>query len=329
MNNTMSVYHTTLSEKLFTKDIEEKPTRDGYGDGVVEAGKLDPNVVVLCCDLKDSTRSAWFEKEFPKRFIEVGIAEQNMAGLATGLSFAGKVPFMSSYAVFSPGRNWDQIRVSVCYSQANVKIMGAHAGISVGPDGATHQALEDVAIMRVLPHMTVIVPGDYWDCKKAVMEAAKLKGPVYIRFAREKTPVFTTEKTPFSIGRAEVLRQGEDVAIIACGTMVHEALLASKELEKEHINAMVINNHTIKPLDEKTILMAAKTCKRIVTVEEHQAIGGLGSAIAEYVSNAHPVPVHIIGIQDRFGESGEPNELLTKYGLRSANIIDAVKKLLR
>lgn len=325
----MSTYHISLSSKLFSKDIEQKPTRDGYGDGVVAAGERDPNVVVLCCDLKDSTRSAWFEKKFPDRFIEVGIAEQNMAGIAAGLALSGKVPFTSSYAVFSPGRNWDQIRVAVCYSQTNVKIMGGHAGISVGPDGATHQALEDVAIMRVLPHMTVIVPGDYWDCKKAVEQAAMLKGPVYIRFAREKTPIFTTEKTPFTIGRAEVFKQGEDIAIIACGTMVYEALLASHELEKQKVRAMVINCHTIKPLDTKTILMAAKTCGKVVTIEEHQITGGLGGAVAEYLSTAHPVPMKILGVRDRFGESGEPDELLTKYGLRSENIVEACRTLLK
>lgn len=318
-----------LNPLLFSPNIEQKPIRDGYGDGVVEAGRENKNVVVLCCDLKESTRSEWFEKEFPNRFIEVGVAEQNMAGLAAGMSFAGKVPFISSYAVFSPGRNWDQIRVSICYSEANVKIMGGHGGVSVGPDGATHQALEDVAITRVLPNMTVIVPADYWECKKAVIESARIKGPVYIRLAREKSPIFTTSASPFKIGRAEILRQGSDIAIVACGQMVYEALIAARELEKQGLSAMVVDSHTIKPLDLKTILMTAKKCRKIVTVEEHQVAGGLGGAVSEFLSQNYPVLIKILGVGNRFGESGQPQELLKKFGLTAKNIMQACKSLIK
>jgi len=315
-----------LVKNLFDKDVEQKPTRDGYGEGLVTAGKEDPNVVALCADLSDSTRSAMFQKEFPERFIECGIAEQNMLDTAAGLALSGKVPFVSTYAVFCPGMTWSQIRVSVLQNNANVKITGAHAGVSVGPDGMSHQALEDMAIARCLPGLTVIAPCDYIETRKATLAAAKMKGAVYLRFTREKTPIFTTEETPFEIGKALVLREGKDVAIIGCGPLVYNALVAAEELSKEGIEVMVVNSHTIKPLDEKTIIEAAQKTGAIVSVEEHQVAGGLGSAIAECLAKNHPVPQEFIGAQDRFGESGEPGELIEVMGMGVGSIKEAVKK---
>jgi transketolase len=314
--------------KDFSK-VEEIPTRDGYGRGLIKLGEKNKDVVVLCCDLTDSTRAGWFKKKFPSRFIEVGVAEQNLMGIAAGLSFLGKIPYISSYAVFNPGRNWDQLRVSVCYSKANVKIQGAHAGISVGPDGASHQALEDIAITRCLPNLVVIVPCDAIEAEKATVASSLIKGPVYLRFGREKIPVITTSKTPFRVGRAEIYREGKDVAIIACGLMVYEALVAAEKLKKQGIDAMVINNHTIKPIDKETIIKAAKKTKAIVTAEEHQVAGGMGSAVAEVLSQSCPVPMGFVGVKDTFGESGKPKELLEKYGLNSKAIIREVKKLVR
>lgn len=304
------------------------PTRNGFGNGLVEAGKQNKDVVVLCADLTDSTRASYFKKEFPERFIECGIAEQNMMSVASGLALAGKIPFVSNYAVFCPGINWSQIRVNVCQNNANVKITGAHAGISVGPDGMSHQALEDIAVMRCLPGMTVLAPCDAIETEKATIAAAKYKGPVYLRFAREKTPVFTTEKTPFKIGRAEIFKQGKDVSIIACGPLVYEALLAAKELKKQGIDAEVINNHTIKPMDIKTLCKSVKKTGAVVTVEEHQVMGGMGSAVCEVLVKNLPVPVEMIGMQDTFGESGQPEELLEKYGMKAKHIVAAVRKVL-
>ena len=318
-----------LNPKLFDPDVEQKPTRDGYGEGLVLAGKENPNVVVLCADLSDSTRSAMFQKEFPERFIETGIAEQNMMGLAAGLALAGKIPFVSTYAVFCPGRNWDQLRVSVCYSNANVKLTGAHAGVSVGPDGATHQGLEDIAITRCIPNLVVIAPADVIETRKATLAAARYKGPVYLRFAREKTPIITTEETPFEIGKALVFREGKDVAIIGCGPLLYNAMLAAEELSKEGIDVMVVNNHTIKPMDTETIINAAKTCGAVVTVEDHQIMGGMGSAVAEVLAQNYPVPIEFIGMRDRFGESGEPNELIEAFGMGKNAIKEAVKKVLQ
>lgn len=320
-----------LVDNLFSKNIEYIPTRNGYGEGTVEAGKKDGNVMVLCCDLTESTRSHLFRDEFPDRFLEVGVAEQNLAGVAAGLALEGKVPFCSSYAVFNPGRNWDQIRVSVCYNNANVKIVGAHAGISVGPDGATHQALEDIAITRVLPNMTVIAPCDYHQTRKATLAAAKLNGPVYLRFGRNATPVFTTPNTPFKIGKGQIMWPGKDVTIIGCGPVVYEALIAAQKLlkSKDKIKAEVINIHTIKPLDKKTILESVARTKRVVTVEEHQVTGGLGSAVAELLAQHNPAPIEMVAVQDTFGESGEPDELLTKYGMKSAHIVSAVKRVMK
>jgi len=319
-----------LAPDLYQKDkLEQKPTRDGYGEGLVELGKKDKNVVVLCADLTGSTRSKMFKDEFPDRFIEVGIAEQNMMGLATGLALVGKIPFVSTYSVFCPGRNWDQLRIGVAYNQTNVKLTGAHAGISVGQDGATHQGLEDIAIVRVLPNMTVLAPCDAVETKKATIAAGKMEGPVYLRFAREATPVFTTTDTPFRIGEAEAFRKGKDATIIACGPIVYEALLAAEDLSKQGIDVRVINNHTIKPIDDEMIIKAAQETGAIVTGEDHQVTGGLGSAVAEVLSKNHPVPIEMIGVQDRFGESGAPEELMKEFGLISANIKEAVKKVLK
>lgn len=318
-----------LNPKIFDSDIEQKPTRDGYGEGLVLAGQKDSRVVALCADISDSTRSAMFQKAFPDRFVETGIAEQNMMGLAAGMALAGKIPFVSTYAVFCPGRNWDQMRVSVCYSNANVKITGAHAGVSVGPDGATHQALEDIAITRCVPNLVVIAPCDAIETKKATLAAAEYVGPVYLRFAREKTPIMTTEDTPFEIGKALIFRDGKDVAIIGCGPLLHNALLAAEELAKEGIEVMVINNHTIKPMDSKTIIEAAKKCGAIVTVEDHQIMGGMGSAVAEVLAANYPVPIEFVGMKDRFGESGEPNELIEAFGMGKNAIKEAVKKVIQ
>ena len=318
-----------LSKNIFQKDIEMIPTRQGYGEGLVIAGEKDERVVVLCADLTESTRSILFKEKFPERFIEVGVAEQALATIAAGMANYGKIPFISSYAVFSPGRNWEQIRTTIALNDVPVKIAGAHAGISVGPDGATHQMLEDIALMRAMPNMIVIAPADSIEARKATVEAAKNGKPTYIRFAREKTPVFTTDKTPFKIGRAEVLWEAKDpqVAIIACGPLVYEALLAAKELEKKGIEVLVINSHTVKPLDEKEIVRAAKITGAIVTVEEHQVAGGLGGAVAEVLSRNYPVPMEFVGMPDSFGESGTPDELLAKYGMKAKNIVEAVIKV--
>ncbi|TSD02463.1 MAG: transketolase [Parcubacteria group bacterium Athens0714_24] len=318
-----------LNPKIFKDDIEQEPTRFGFGRGLALAGKENKEIVALCADLTDSTKISDFKKEFPERFIEVGIAEQNMASLAAGLAAAGKIPFISSYAMFSPGRNWEQVRTTICYNNVNVKIAGAHSGVSVGPDGATHQAIEDIAITRVIPNMVVLVPCDSIETEKATLAAAKFVGPVYMRFAREKTPVFTTKETPFEIGKAEILREGKNISIIACGPLVYEALKAAEILSKEGIETEVINNHTIKPMDKKTILDSIKKTGCVVTVEEHQAMGGMGSAVCEVLAQEFPVPVELVGVKDRFGESGEPNELLKAFGLVAENIIEAAKKVIK
>lgn len=318
----------SLNPKIGEADIEKVPTRKGYGEGLVELGKSDPNIVVLTGDLAESTTAHLFQKEFPDRFIECGVAEQNMMGIAAGLALAGKTPFISSYAVFSPGRSWDQLRVSVAYSQANVKVAGAHTGISVGPDGATHQALEDIAITRVLPGLVVVAPADYLETKKATLALGKYKGPAYFRFARNATPVFTTNETPFEVGKANLLKDGKDLAVVTCGPVTYNSLIAALELEKQGISVLVLNCHTIKPIDEEAIVAAAKACSRIVTVEEHQIIGGLGSAVAEVISEKFPVPVHRLGIPDRFGESGEPEELIAKFGLDSVNLAKTFKRII-
>lgn len=329
-----------LNPKIYDKDVERVPSRNGFGEGLVEAGKEDPEIVALCADLTESTRMDGFRKEFPERFIEVGVAEQNLVTVASGMAAAGKIPFCSSYAMFSPGRCWEQIRTTICYNDQPVKIVGSHAGISVGPDGATHQAIEDMALMRVLPNMVVIAPADSIEAKKATLAMARNGKPTYIRLSREKIPVVTTLDTPFEIGKAVTLIEGDpstssgrsghpDVAIVACGQMVYRALMAAQELKEHGISARVINMHTIKPIDAKTLIEAADECGAIVTVEEHQMMGGLGSAVAEVISQKYPVPMKIIGIQDRFGESGEQDELLEKFGLTTKEIVHGVTSVIR
>ena len=321
-----SVY---LNPKLFDGDIEQVPSRNGYGEGLVLAGEENEQVVALCADLTESTRTQTFAEKFPQRFVQVGVAEQNLVTVAAGMGLGGKIPFTTSYAMFSPGRNWEQIRTTICYNDVPVKIIGSHAGISVGPDGATHQALEDIAIMRALPNMVVISPADSIEAKKATLAIAKLPKPCYLRLSRDKVPVITTEETPFEIGKAQIYFEGKDVTVIATGQMVYRALLAAKQLEKHKISVRVINCHTIKPLDRGVILKAAQDTGAIVTVEEHQVTGGLGGAVAELISQHFPVPLKIIGIEDRFGESGKPEELLEKFGLTVEAITKAVTHVLR
>lgn len=328
---------------LFDKSkLEMAPTRQGYGKGVLEAGEKDPRVVVLCADLMESTMSHWFYDKFPERYVELGVAEQNMATVASGMANYGKIPFIASYAAFSPGRNNEQIRTTISLNNVPVKIAGAHAGISVGPDGATHQQLEDIALMRVQPNMVVVVGCDAVEVQKATLAAAFNGKPTYIRFGREKSPVFTTKDTPFEIGRAEIFRDPSvdsasspqarlrraDCAIIGCGMLLYNALVAAEELSKENIECMVINSHTVKPLDEKTIIEAAKKTGAIISVEEHQINGGLGSAIAECLSRNYPVPQEFIGVQNRFGESGNPDELIEKFGMGVGSIKEVVKKVI-
>jgi transketolase len=319
-----------LSEKIFTTEIEMKPIRHGYGEGLVLVGEENEQVVVLCADLTESTRTADFKNKFPNRFIEVGVAEQVLATVGAGMANYGKIPFISSYAAFSPGRNWEQIRTTIALNDVPVKIVGAHAGISVGPDGATHQMLEDIALMRTMPNMIVVVPADAMEAKKAVIAMAKNGKPTYLRLQREKTPVFTTKDSPFEIGKAQVLWESLDpqVTIVGCGALVYEALLAAQKLEESGMGTIVINSHTVKPLDKETILKAARTTGAVLTVEEHQIAGGLGGAVAELLSFRHPVPMDYIGMEDRFGESGQPDELLEKYGMKSGYIVQKVKKLI-
>ncbi len=307
---------------------EMKATRDGYGEALVELGKTNPKVVVLGADLTDSTRTLWFAEKFPDRFFEIGIAEQDMLNTAAGLSLTGKIPFVSTYGVFVAGRAWDQIRTTICYANLNVKIGGAHGGVSVGPDGATHQALEEITLMRVLPNMKVIVPCDAIETYKATMLAAEIKGPAYIRFGREKIPVITKKDTPFKLGKAATFREGKDVSLIACGYMVCESLKAAEKLEKKGVSARVINLHTVKPIDKEAIIKAAKETGAIIACEEHQIMGGFGSAVAEVVVENYPVPMRFIGIQDRFGESGTPEELIKEFNLDSNDIVKAAEEVL-
>lgn len=327
--------NSKLNANLFNKDVEQEATRDGYGRGLVVAGKSNKNVVVLCADLNESTRSEEFSKKFPDRFFEIGVAEQNMAAIAAGLGISGKIPFISSYAVFSPGRNWEQIRTTIAYNDSNVKIAGAHAGVSVGPDGATHQAIEDIATMRVMPNMKVFAPCDAIEAEKATVAAAKMWGPVYIRLGREKTPIMTTKSAEFIPGKAEIFWESggrskkPQAAIIGCGPILYEALLAAKELEEDGVGVLVLNSHTIKPLDEKKILEIAENCGAIVSAEEHQVVGGLGGAISELLAKHNPVPMEFVGMQDVFGESGKPEELMKKYGMDKEHIKSAVLKVLK
>jgi len=308
---------------------EKVPSRDGYGYGLIDAARENDQVVALGADITASVRVDWFQKEFPDRFFSVGIAEQNQMCVAAGLSLMGKVPFVTNYGVFLSGRAWDQIRTTVCYSNLNVKLGGAHGGISVGPDGATHQALEEIATMRCLPHMRVIVPADAVEARKATLAIARDFGPAYIRFGREKVPVITDDSTPFEVGKAYCCRDGSDVAIVACGAMVYEALVAAEKLAEEGISAMVINNHSIKPIDKATLIEAAEKTGAMVTVEEHQLMGGMGSAVLEVIAQNCPVPVRMVGVDDRFGESGDPDVLMKAFGLDSDHVVAAVKDVLK
>lgn len=309
--------------------VKMAPTRDGYGHGLIALGASNPDVIVLDADLAKSTRSDWFADKYPDRFFDIGISEQDMVGTAAGLALCGKIPFATTYAVFVAGRAWDQIRTTVCYSDLNVKIAGAHGGISAGGDGATHQSLEDIAVMRVLPNMNVIVPCDANEAKKATIAAAAVHGPCYLRFAREATPIFTSEEDAFEIGKAKTLRDGNDATVIACGPLVYEALLAHDLLKEQGISLRVINMHTVKPLDEAAVLKAAAETGAIVTVEEAQVMGGLGGAVAETLVKNKPVPVEMMAIFDTFLECGTPSELACKYKLISADIAEAVQKVLK
>ena len=319
-----------LNQKLFDKDVEQIPVRNGYGEGLLILGEQDPNVVVLTADLEESTKCEEFAKKYPERFFEMGVAEQNMAAVAAGLGISGKTAFISSYAIFSPGKNWETIRTTIVYNDANVKIAGHHAGIMTGPDGATHQATEDIAMVRVLPNIKIFVPCDEIEAKKATIEAGKIKGPVYLRFSRDKTPVMTTENTPFEPGKIQIFWKSEkpQVAILGTGYLLFEAMLAAAELEKEGINTLVANVSTIKPLDEQTVAELAKRTGAIVTVEDHQVTGGLGGAISETLARTIPTPIEFIGLQDVFGESGKPGELIKKYKMDKDAIIQAVKKVI-
>lgn len=318
-----------LNPKLFDNDIERKPNRDGFGVGLKEAGEKNPEVVALSADLVESTRVNLFSEAFPERFIEVGVAEQNMASVASGLAAVGKIPFIASYAMFSPGRNWEQIRTTIAYNDQNVKVIGAHSGISVGPDGATHQAVEDIAIMRVMPNMIVIAPADIHEAKKAVLWAAEHKGPVYIRLGRDNVPVVTTIGSPFEFGKAALwVERGQEleqtVGIITTGSLLHNAILAAKTLEAKGVAASVLHVPTIKPLDEAAILKLSEDNDLLVTVEEHQVAGGLGGAVAEYLSDVRPTKLIRLGVQDQFGQSGEPAELLAHYGMDTDTIVNKI-----
>ena len=318
-----------LNPRLFDLNVEQVPIRKGFGEGLLVAAERDERVVGLCADLTESTQMHLFRNKFPNRFVQIGVAEQNLATVASGMAAMGKIPFLSSYAMFSPGRNWEQIRTTICYNDQDVKIVGSHAGVSVGPDGGTHQAVEDIAIMRVIPRMTVVVPCDTLEAKKATLAIAARRGATYLRLAREKTPVITTEESPFEIGKANVLVDPEkaDLAIFACGQSVYNALVAAKKLAKEGIHAAVINLHTIKPLDTKTILHFAKKTSRILTVEEHQKHNGMGGAIAEFLAENYPIPMAILGVDDQFGQSGTPEQLVEHYELGVEAIVERAKKL--
>ena len=305
-----------------------EPIRKGFGMGLLEAGKRWENIVAICADLTESTNMHFFAEVFPERFVQVGVAEQNLVTVGSGMAAMGKIPFVSSYAAFSPGRNWEQIRTTIALNDQPVKIIGSHAGVSVGPDGATHQMLEDITLMRALPNMVVIAPCDSVEAEKATLAMAADKRPGYMRLAREATPVFTTENTPFEIGKAYVFREGVDVSLVATGTMTYQAMEAAKLLAKDGIEAEVVHIPTIKPLDEQTILESAHKTRHVVTAEEGQINGGLGGAIAELLSEKMPTPILRVGMKDRFGESGKPEELLRHFGLDADHIAMSAHRLL-
>jgi transketolase len=321
-----------LNEKLFDKDAQVEPTRAGFGTGLLALGETNPNVVALSADLTESTQVNKFAEKFPERFFEVGVAEQNMAAVAAGLGVSGKVAFISSYATFSPGKNWETLRTTAVYNEANVKIAGHHSGVMTGPDGATHQATEDIAITRCWPNMHVYVPCDSVEAKKATIASANTDKAVYIRYTRDKTPIITTEETPFKVGKVQTFWTTENpkATIMATGYMVYYALLAAKELEEEEkIPVLVVNVATIKPLDQEGILEATRVSQAVVTVEDHQVDGGMGSAIAELLAKTTPLPIEFIGLQNTFAESGTPKELIDKYAMGVKDIKEAVKKVIR
>jgi transketolase len=320
-----------LNPKVFNDDVKQAPIREGFGDGLVILGETDERVVALCADLTESTKMLSFAEKYPERYIEIGVAEQNLATVASGMAAMGKIPFCSSYAMFSPGRNWEQIRTTIAYNDRPVVVVGSHAGISVGPDGGTHQAIEDIALMRVIPNMIVISPCDAIEAKKATLALAKLGKPAYLRLAREKTGIITTDETPFEIGKAEIFYSPDGIAnvgIIATGALVRNAMLAAKDLEKKGIRCKILNLHTIKPIDSEAIIKLAKETKHIVTVEEHQKHGGMGSAVVEVLAQELPVPVEFVGVDDKFGQSGEPNELIEHYKMGREAIKDAVTRVI-
>jgi len=313
--------------KYQSKDL--KATRLGFGEALVELGKENPNVVVLGGDVTGSVRTDLFMKAFPERFISVGISEQDMMGTAAGLAVAGKIPFASTYGEFAVGRPFDQIRQSIAYSQLPVKICASHCGITVGPDGATHQSLEDIGLMRLLPHMTVATPCDYHEARKMVKASVAWKHSIYIRFFRDNTPVFTDAASPFTLGKAITLIDGTDVTVIACGLQVWEAILAEEILGAEGISARVINMHTIKPLDKEAVLRAARETGAVVTAEDHQIQGGLGGAVAELLAQEFPIPQEFVAVKDTFGESGTGEQLMKKYGIARDNIVEATRRVLQ
>lgn len=319
----MSEYYQ-LDQDLFTDNQKSDTIRGGFGKGLKLAGQQDDRIVALCADLTESTQINQFSEAFPERFIEIGIAEQNLVTVASGMAMAGKIPFASSYAAFNPGRNWEQIKTTIAINDQPVKIIGAHAGVTVGPDGATHQMLEDIALMRAMPNMTVIVPGDAIEAEKVALAAAKSNKPCYIRLARPKLPIFSTNESPYEIGKAYVIREGYDVSLIGTGAETYQLLLAAKILAEKGINAEVVHVPTIKPIDEETILQSARRTGRLVTAEEAQIMGGLGGAIAELTSTKLPTPLMRLGIDDRYGESGEPEELLDYFGLTGQKMAEKI-----
>lgn len=324
-----------LIPTILTEAPERKANRNGFGEGLIEAADRDERVVALCADLSESTRVLPFAEKYPERFIQMGITEQNMASVASGMAAMGKIPFIASYAMFSPGRNWEQIRTTIAYNDVSVKIIGAHAGVSVGPDGATHQAIEDMAIMRVIPNMVVIAPADVHEARKATLLAAKYPGPVYIRLGRSDTPVVTTPESPFAIGTAEIMYSANPtltqptVGLVVTGTLLYNALMAATELEKSGVPVSVLHVPTIKPLDTDTLEFFANNHVHIITIEEHQRVGGLGSAVAEHLSSVRPTRVTRLGVHDQFGQSGDPDELIAHYGMDIATIVATAQSLLR
>ncbi len=320
-----------LNIKILADDCEQQPIRKGFGEGLVQAGESNKNIVALCADLTESTQMHLFKNKFPERFVEIGVAEQNLATVASGMAAMGKYPFFSSYAMFSPGRNWEQIRTTLAYNNQKAVIVGSHAGISVGPDGGTHQAIEDIALMRIIPRMNVISPCDSIQAKKATLALSLDPKLAYLRLAREKTPIITTEETPFEIGKGQILYRPEGIAhasIIVTGGLVANAIRAAQDLSKKNIKVLVINIHTIKPLDTDLILKAAKETKALIVVEEHQIAGGLGGAISEFLSSNFPIPIEFVGMKDEFGQSGTPLELIEYYGMGRDGIISAVMKII-